>query len=621
MAREFLTNINLNKNELQNAAIQNLAVAPSSPVVGQIYFDTVLNNIRTWDGTQWLDYITAEAGGGYITSTTTDFTVTTGELAINYSNLESALTGDGFATTSDISTAIGGLSTVYDAYGAASTAQSNAESYTDTAISGLSTVYDAYGAASTAQSNAESYTDTAISGLSTVYDAYGAASTVQGNLDDHTGASTGVHGVAGSVVGTTDSQTLTNKTIDSAIVTGTTSFRNGSDFEGLTIDVSSIGTAHLIAADDLSLRATNDIVLYPGNDAGGHTGKAYIHWGNDATSSHPEREITTAGNTQVFTNKTFGDGGVLFNNGTVQYGHIYNDGSANLVVDGSQNDVILTSDSGYAYIGTNADSTTRIATQAYVDGVAQGLNVKASVRVATSDQIGDLTDVAVIDGVTLANGDRVLLKGQDTGTENGIYVFTLSTTTLARATDQLTVDKGDYTLVVEGTYASTGWVASSSTLWTQFSAANEYTAGNGIGISGNEISVALDGGSLSVSGSGLKAQVVEGGGLNIDSTYGLYAQVGTGLSIDSGTGDIIVDTTVVARKYSESNGVLTATSGSVTWAVTHGLGTKDVTVQVRDLETDAQVEVDAVRTSTNVVTLSWASAGELADAYRVTIIG
>lgn len=62
MARQFLTAIDLAKNELQNAAIQNLAGAPSTPVKGQLYMNTTDNVLYWWDGTAWQS---AKAGSGF----------------------------------------------------------------------------------------------------------------------------------------------------------------------------------------------------------------------------------------------------------------------------------------------------------------------------------------------------------------------------------------------------------------------------------------------------------------------------------------------------------------------------------------------------------------------------
>jgi hypothetical protein len=63
----LLTPLNLNKNELQNAVLQNLATAPASPSLGQEYFDTTLGHARIWNGTAW-EQASGASGSGSVTS-------------------------------------------------------------------------------------------------------------------------------------------------------------------------------------------------------------------------------------------------------------------------------------------------------------------------------------------------------------------------------------------------------------------------------------------------------------------------------------------------------------------------------------------------------------------------
>jgi hypothetical protein len=153
---------------------------------------------------------------------------------------------------------------------------------------------------------------------------------------------------------------------------------------------------------------------------------------------------------------------------------------------------------------TAGSSTTQIATTAFVssavDAAKQGLTYKAGCRVATTTNL-TLSGTQTIDGVTVAAGDRVLVKNQTTASQNGVYV--VSATAWTRATDfDATADLSDgaFVFVKEGTAnADTGWVLSTdgaitvgttALTFVQFSGAGTFTAGTGLQLDGTQISLA-----------------------------------------------------------------------------------------------------------------------------------
>ena len=139
------------------------------------------------------------------------------------------------------------------------------------------------------------------------------------------------------------------------------------------------------------------------------------------------------------------------------------------------------------------------ATKAYVDAAVEGLHVHEAARAATQGNVSianGLENGDTAGGVTLATGDRILVKDQTNTAENGIYVVQASGQAL-RATDFDTaaeVDSGDFVFVSAGTYANTGWVqtlkpatiGTDPLQFTQFSGAGTFTAGTGLDLNGTE---------------------------------------------------------------------------------------------------------------------------------------
>jgi hypothetical protein len=146
-------------------------------------------------------------------------------------------------------------------------------------------------------------------------------------------------------------------------------------------------------------------------------------------------------------------------------------------------------------------STADAATKGYVDSVSQGLSIKEAVRVATTatvDLSTNLENGDTLDGVTLATGNRVLVKNQVAGYENGIYTVN-ETGAPTRATDanvSSEVTAGMFTFVSEGTVnGNTSWVLTTDNpitldttplTFTQFAGAGTFTAGLGLDLNGTE---------------------------------------------------------------------------------------------------------------------------------------
>jgi hypothetical protein len=154
-------------------------------------------------------------------------------------------------------------------------------------------------------------------------------------------------------------------------------------------------------------------------------------------------------------------------------------------------------------LGTPTDGTDA-ATKNYVDSAAQGIDWKASVRAATTAAVtlaSDLENGDTLDGVTLATGDRVLVKNQSTGSENGIYVVKASgapdRSTDADAGSELTsnfavfVEEGTvnadqgYTLTNNGSIT----IGTTALTFTQFTGLGQIIAGTGLDKTGNTLDI------------------------------------------------------------------------------------------------------------------------------------
>jgi hypothetical protein len=268
-------------------------------------------------------------------------------------------------------------------------------------------------------------------------------------------------------------------------------------------------------------------------------------------------------------------------------------------------------------------ANTHAANKSYVDSVAQGLDVKASVRCATTaaiDLATELADGSTVDGVTLATGDRVLVKHQTSVDENGIYVVKGSGTP-DRAADLGAGSRaaGAFVFIESGTIQQdTGYVCTSDsnvdtvgtdTLeWTTFSGAGALTAGVGLTKTGTTIDVNGAFGTTDLSTSGDvsvntdKFTIVGAtGNTAVGGTLGVQGD--TALAGDCGvTGDLTVNTDKFTIAKATGNTAVAGTlgvQGDTALAGACGV-TGDLNVNTNKLTVDAANGNTAIAGSCNI---------------------
>ena len=728
MARLFATSINLNKNELQNARIQNLSSNPSSPVAGQIYFNTTDNELRYYDGSQW------------ISGSSVDF----GNTA---SRPSASKAGQIYVDTEE---------TVI---------------YVD---------------------NGGSWVQGTVS-----------PQDVADAVDAHNDLTTGVHGVTGNVVGTSDTQTLSNKTISDNLhfdagtgsigyihddnasnleisatandlklsatedITLTTSNGNiildpdgsayigsvGSnnriatigDLESNTVVQSVTGTTYEVSvsddgsgnitvglpddikiADSLEIGASGEALLtanaglqevaingtiYVSDPAVTTTASIGIDGDNNLNIEAPGNlllggdvyvgtvasgnEVVTNAGTADISNKRiidtlyFTDGVTIADEGQISilspnhefeikanYGDLEltsTNGDINLNPDGqvnvdgsvdassvivqhvygsvsggdltlsdnanlsqihinatTKNIELLPDASAKAFYGSAATAGNEIARISDIQATSSGLSWKQAVNLLAHTNYSLTGDASAtsIDGHSLssANGYRVLLTGQSTDSENGIYNVAVSagayTFTRSADADTYTELIGAALFVMEGDqYGSTSWVQSSHYItdftgqdWVQFSGQGTYIGSDSIQVDGNQINAIVDNTrGLAIDGDGVYAKI--GDGIEFDGSGNIAINAGTGLTTASGSLEFASGYGV--QKYTTTIGDNSATS----FTLNHAIGTRAVTVQIFEAATPyAQVEADVEHTDTNNVTVRFASAPTTGQ-YEVVIVG
>jgi hypothetical protein len=612
MAKRFLTHLDMSGNQLLNATFEKLATDPTTGnFEGRMYYNTADEVVRLYDGEEWVGLGAIKS----IVGTENEVTVSTSADEVVTISLPSTInastTGSAATLTTARTISLGG-----DLSGSASF--DGSQNITITAEidsqSGVSSI-----------TGTEGEVDVSASvGAITL----SLPSTITANTSGNAGTATALEtsrtiALGGDLSGSASFDGSASITINATIEP---------DSVALGTDTTGDYVAGVSASDGISASGTGEgaSVSLTNTDKGSSQDifKTFTTDSGSFSASSNSASVEVAGGTGISTSAS---AGVITVSNT---GVIDVQGTANQVdVSASVGSTTLSLSSTAVFPGTvtlNADPTQALhaATKQYVDAVAEGLHVHASVATATTASVDLSSPPATIDGVTLVDQMRVLVKDQTSAAENGIYIYDEDTDSLLRASDYdtaLEIQAGDFVFVSGGsTYNNTGWVQENNVttlgtdpiVWDQFSGAGTFVAGNGLTLTGTSFSI-----DTAVTVDVNSEQTLTNKTLTSPEVTGLYI-ADTGFVVE-GT-DNEHETTVVFTDATEDR-TITFKNGTGTVAFTTDIPTNTDGLSEGSTNkyfTDERAEdaIGAILTDTATVDLTYSDNGASAGTISADVI-
>lgn len=288
------------------------------------------------------------------------------------------------------------------------------------------------------------------------------------------------------------------------------------------------------------------------------------------------------------------------------------------------------------------------ATKAYVDAAAYSVDWKAAVRVATTGPLtlaSDFENGDTVDGVTLVTGDRILIKDQSTGSENGIYTVnaTGAPTRSIDADVSAEVTAGLAVFVEEGTVnADSGWLlitdnpitlGTTALVFTQFTGLGQVIAGAGLTKTGNTLDVG-DGAGILVTANAIEVELATAPALEFDAVGAAgklrwFPDTARGLNRDASGAHITLQTTnpgvrfvggLLDAKYDSTTGAISSGANGLFVTIDDTPDTLDITaagLKVTGLPSLFKVNGTAVGATVTAANLDTLTNGSNADALHV----